>query len=135
MPSRRPERVSGLLLETVADILLREVKDPRVSGVILTAASISPDLGEAKIFFRTLGSPPHYPDRTEVEAGLRSASAYIRRQIAGRLQLRRIPQLRFVYDTSIDQANHMESLFQQTRTKGTAQAASAVQKKKPQCPE
>jgi ribosome-binding factor A len=135
MPSRRPERVSGLLLETVADILLREVKDPRVSGVILTTASISPDLGEARIFFRTLGSPPHHPDRTEVEAGLKSASAYIRRQIAGRLQLRRIPQLRFLYDTSIDQANHMESLFQQARTKSTTQTASASQEKKPPCPE
>ncbi len=132
MPSRRPERVGGLLLETVADILLREVKDPRVSGVILTAASISSDLGEARIFFRTLGSSP---DRTEVGAGLKSASSYIRRQIAGRLQLRRIPQLRFVYDTSIDQANHMESLFQQARAKSTAQTASASQEKKPQCPE
>lgn len=135
MLSRRPERVSGLLLETVADILLREVKDPRVSGVILTAASISPDLGEARIFFRTLGSPPHHPDRTEVEVGLKSAGAYIRRQIAGRLQLRRIPQLRFVYDTSIDQANHMESLFQQARTKSAAQATSASQEKKSPCPE
>lgn len=132
MPSRRPERVSGLLLETVADILLREVKDPRVRGVTLTAVSLSPDLGEARIFFRTLGSPPH---RTEVEVGLKSASAYIQRHIAGRLRLRRIPQLRFVYDTSIDQANHMESLFQQTRTKSAAQAVSASQEKKLPCPE
>ncbi len=135
MPSRRPERVSGLLLEMVADILLREVKDPRVSGVILTTVSLSPDLGEAKIFFRTIGSLPHHPDRTEVEVGLKSAGAYIRRQIAGRLQLRRIPQLRFVYDTSIDQANHIESLFQQARTKSVPQAASASQEKKPPCPE
>ena len=135
MASRRPERISGLLLETVATTLLREVKDPRVKGVILTSASISPDLGEARIFFRMLGSAGRKPDRAEAEAGLKSAGPYIRRQIAGRLQLRRIPQLRFVYDTSIDQANHMESLLQQARTKAAVPAPSASQENKPPCPE
>jgi len=134
MASRRPERVSGLLLETVAAILLREVKDPRVQGVILTAASVSPDLGDARIFFRTLGSAGRQPDRAEVEAGLKSAGPYIRRQLARRLQLRRIPQLHFVYDTSIDQANHMESLLEQARTKAAAPAPSASQENKPPCP-
>ena len=115
-------------------MLLREVKDPRVRGVILTAASISPDLGDARIFFRTLGSAERQPNRAEVEAGLKSAGPYIRRQIAGRLQLRRIPQLRFVYDKSIDQANHMESLLQQARTKAAAPTPSTSQENKPPCP-
>lgn len=111
MPSKRPERVSGLLLQAVAEILLREVKDPRINGITPTAASISPDLKEAKVFFRTLR-----PDElTDAQAGLSSAAGYIRRQISIRLRLRRTPLLRFVYDTSIDQASHMESLLQQAR--------------------
>ena len=141
MSSRRPERISGLLLQTVSEILLREVKDPRINGVTLTAASISPDLKEAKVFFRTLDydAQDSAEEHAQVEAGLRSAAGYIRRQIATRLQLRRTPQLRFQYDTALDQANHMESLLQQTRKQtemmSAMQAEQEQQKKDSECPE
>lgn len=130
MPSRRPERVSGLLLQAVAEILLREVKDPRISGITPTAASISPDLKEATVFFRTL----HPHELAEAEAGLHSAAGYIRRQISVRLRLRRTPVLRFEYDTSIDQANHMESLLQQAREMSSPKN-DATQEEKQECPE
>jgi ribosome-binding factor A len=133
MSSRRPERISGLLLQAVSEILLREVKDPRINGVTLTAASISPDLKEAKVFFRTLDYNAQ-EEHEQVEAGLKSAAGYIQRQIATRLQLRRTPQLRFQYDTALDQANHMESLLQQTRTM-SAVHSEEQQEKDPECPE
>lgn len=134
MPSRRPERISGLLLQAVSEILLREVKDPRINGVTLTAASISPDLKEATVFFRTLDytAAEKHP---QAEAGLKSAAGYIQRQIATRLQLRRTPQLRFRYDTALDQANHMESLLQQTRTMSAAHSAKEQPEKDSECPE
>lgn len=137
MSSRRPERIGGQLLQAVSEILLREVKDPRINGVTLTAASISPDLKEAKVFFRTLDQNAA-EGHTQVEAGLRSAAGYIRRQIATRLQLRRTPQLRFQYDTALDQANHMESLLQQTRKQTQMMNASLSEQqleKDPECPE
>ena len=110
MSSRRPERVRGLLQEAVADILLREVKDPRVSGVTVTGAKLSPDLRTARIFVRTLQSDT---DETRAEAltGLRSATGYVRRQVAARLRLRYTPTIEFAYDRTLDEANRLESLF------------------------
>lgn len=107
MPVRRPERVSGLLLHAIADIVLREVKDPRVSGVTVTAATLSPDLRLARIFVRTLQDET----RADTLAGLQSAAGYIRRQVAARLQLRYTPTLEFLYDTTLDEVNHLENLF------------------------
>lgn len=113
MPSRRPERVSGLLLEVVAEILLREVKDPRVNGVTLTGASISSDLKIAKVFFSTLRPEEH----TSALAGLQSATGYIKRQVASRLRLRHTPELRFVYDETLEKANRLEGLLRQVEQK------------------
>ena len=111
MPSRRPERVSGLVLQAVADILLREVKDPRVNGVTVTAATMSPDLRGARIFIRTLQDET----RAEALAGLQSATGYIRRQVAARLGLRYTPTLEFRYDNTLDEVNHLENLFHQIK--------------------
>ena len=107
MPSRRSERVSGLLLHAVADILLREVKDPRVSGITVTAARMSPDLRTARIFFRTLQEAKH----AAALDGLQSATSYIRRQIAARLRLRYTPAIGFFYDNTFDEVSHLENLF------------------------
>ena len=109
MSSRRPERVRGLLQETVAEILLREVKDPRIEGITLTGVDITPDLKLAKIYFSTL-----QPENHEAAlVGLKSAAGYIKRQIAIRLQLRHTPELRFLYDTTLEKANRLESLLRQ----------------------
>jgi len=113
MPSRRPERVSGLLLEVVAETLLREVKDPRVSGVTLTGATISPDLKIAKVFFSILRPE----EQISALAGLQSATGYIKRQVASRLRLRHTPELRFVYDETLEKANRLESLLRQVEQK------------------
>jgi ribosome-binding factor A len=113
MASRRSERVSGLLLEVVSEVLLREVKDPRVRTVTLTGASISPDLKLAKVFFTTLQAQ----NQTAALAGLKSATGYIKRQIASRLQLRHTPEIQFVYDTTLEKAAHLEQLIRQATKK------------------
>lgn len=109
MPSRRPERVRGALLEVIAEVLLREVKDPRVSRVTLTGVSISPDLKAAKVFFTTRASG----EQAAALAGLQSATGYIKRQVASRLQLRHTPDLQFLYDTTLDKATRLENLLRQ----------------------
>lgn len=109
MPSRRPERVRGQLLEAVAEILLREVKDPRVEGITLTGVDITPDLKLAKVYF-SARSPEN---QDSALAGLKSASGYIKRQISMRLQLRHTPELRFLYDTTLEKANRLEHLLRQ----------------------
>ena len=111
MPTRRPERLSGLLLHAVAEILLREVKDPRVRGVTLTGVTVSSDLRTATVFFRTL----RVEEQPAAQAGLQSATGYIRHQIAGRLRLRHIPTLSFRYDATLDKATRLESLLRQAK--------------------
>jgi ribosome-binding factor A len=113
MPSRRPERVSGLLLETIAETLFREVNDPRVSTVTLTGVRIGPDLKTAKIFF-TLRRKE---DLADAIAGLRKATGFIRRQISGRLQLRYVPELEFLHDETLENVNRLESLLRQAAEK------------------
>jgi ribosome-binding factor A len=113
MPSRRRERVSGLLLQTLAEILLREVKDPRVAGVTLTDATISPDLKIAKVFFTTFREE----DRSATLAGLQSAAGYMKHQLASRMRLRHTPELHFLYDTTLEQAHRLEHLLRQVNEK------------------
>lgn len=111
MPSRRVERLSGLLRETVAEILLHEVKDPRVRVVTVMDAVVSPDLREAKIFFTTRQATEH----AAALAGLRSATGYIKRQVASRLHLRYTPDLQFLYDPTLERAHRLEQLLRQVR--------------------
>ena len=113
MPSRRPERISGLLLEVVAETLLREVKDPRLQAITITGVRISPDLKTAKIFFTTRQEE----ELTEVLAGLRKATGFIKRQVASRLHLRYTPDLEFHYDETLEKANRLESLLRQAAEK------------------
>lgn len=113
MPSRRPERVSGLLLEVVAETLLREVKDPRLQAVTVTGVKVSPDLKTAKVFFTTRQDE----ELPEVLAGLRKATGFIRRQVASRLQLRHIPDLEFRHDETLEKVHHLEGLLRQAAEK------------------
>ena len=107
MASRRSERVGGLLVEVVAEILLREVKDPRLEGITVTAAAMSPDLRAARVFVRPLSGNKD----VDALAGLKSASGYIRRQVAGRMGLKYTPGLTFVYDETLDDVNRLEGIF------------------------
>ena len=113
MPSRRPERVNSLILESIAEIILREVKDPRVHDVTLTAVSVGPDLKLARVFFSTFRPE----DRKPALEGLSSAAGYIKRQVAGRLRLRHTPELRFLFDETLEKANRLESLLHQIEQK------------------
>jgi ribosome-binding factor A len=79
----------------------------------LTSASISPDLKVAKVFFTTRQAEA----QETAQAGLRSATGYIKRQIAGRLRLRHTPDLHFLYDTTLERANRLESLLRQIEEK------------------
>ena len=99
--------------EAIAEILLREVKDPRVHNVTLTAVTVGPDLKLAKVYFSTLRPE----DREPALEGLRSASGYIKRQVSSRLRLRHTPELRFLFDETLERANHLESLLRQVEQK------------------
>lgn len=98
--SRRRERIGEQLRGEIARILRDEVSDPRVAMLTLTRVEVSPDLAVAKVFWSALDLSAE--TRIEVVAqGLQSASAFVRRQLAHSLSLRRTPELTFCHDPSL----------------------------------
>ncbi len=90
-------------------VLLREIKDPRVSGEIIsiTAAEVTPDLKFATVYFSALSGDPK-----EIKKGLESAKGFIRREIAQRLNLRQTPEFSFAHDHSIEHGAHISKLLE-----------------------
>lgn len=117
--SRKIERVSSLFREEISSLLLREVKDPRLSGVIsVTEVIITPDLRSAHIYISMMGSEE---EKKGIMSGLESASGFIRREMAHRLQMRRIPDLIFIRDDSIERGARLLKLIDEEHQKKNSQ--------------
>ena len=112
MDYKRSDRVADLLLEEVAELLNREVNDPRVVPVTLTAVKVSKDLRHARIYFSLLEAEG---DKDEVLQGLRRATGYIRAKVAKRLQLRFVPEIEFLYDEASANADRIEKLLREVK--------------------
>lgn len=108
---RRSFRVAERIQALVAQDILR-MGDPRFSLVTITSAAISPDLRQAKIYWLVHGDKER---RVEVQEAFEGASRYIRRTIADALGTRIVPELRFYYDNSLDEAERMDRLFESIR--------------------
>jgi ribosome-binding factor A len=108
MSSRRIVRVNQLLLEELASLLRRESKDPRVRTVTITGVETTTDLKHADVFVRTLGGEMPVEDAIE---GLESAEGFLRGQLGRSLRLRRIPELRFIADDTLEHARKIEDLL------------------------
>lgn len=111
MSKRRQHRVADLIQRELSDIVQRRVKDPRLEGLTITGARVSPDYSYADVHFYRLGGDPKALE--EALEGLESARGFIRRELAGRLRIRHTPELRFHLDESIDYGDHIESLLAQ----------------------
>lgn len=98
--TRRAERVSNLIRQEISELLQEQVNDPRLKSLIsVTRVSTSADLRNAKVFVSVLGDTA---DKTEVIEGFKAASGFLRRELAGRLVLRYVPELSFHFDDSIE---------------------------------
>ncbi len=104
--SRRVERLNEQVKRELSDILRTEVRDPRVGLVTVTEARVAPDLSFARVYVRPLGG-----DEEELFAGLQKATPYIRRELAQRLNVRHVPELRFEPDHALEHALHIEKLL------------------------
>lgn len=104
--TRRVERLNEQVKREISDILRTEVRDPRVGLVTVTEARVAPDLSFARIYVRPLGG-----EEEEMFAGLEKATPYIRRELAQRLSVRHVPELRFEPDHALEHALHIEKLL------------------------
>jgi len=105
---RRPARVADAIREDIAGALIREIKDPRVALIAITAVSVSPDLRSARVLY---SCPPEDSDR--VAAGLASCKGFLRSHLAKSLGLRCVPELDFRYDLSVERQLEMERLLKE----------------------
>ena len=115
--AHRVERVNSLIRQEISELLQRQVKDPRLGNFVsVTAVSASPDLRSAKIFVSCLGSEGK---KQEILSALAAASGFFRKELGKRLRLRRIPELSFQWDDSIERGTHLLQLLDQLDTDST----------------
>ena len=103
----RPQRVGDLIQRELSELVARELRDPRVGMVTLTAVDVSPDMSHAKVLFTLLDKER----LEEVQEGFRRAAGFLRSQLAKRVKLYSIPELRFEYDESIERADRLSRLI------------------------
>jgi ribosome-binding factor A len=105
----RARRVADQIQRELPELIRQEVKDPRVGMLTITEVEVSRDMEHAKVFFTTLGAA------TEHEAclqGLQRASGFLRSQLSHRMQLRVVPKLSFVYDSSVERGMELSKLIE-----------------------
>jgi len=109
--SHRIERVNQLIRQEISELLQRELKDPRLgSFVAVTEVDTSLDLRHAKVYISFLSNEEQ---RKDALAALTGASSFIRKELARKLRIRRIPELSFHWDTSIEQGDRISRLIDQ----------------------
>ena len=103
----RPQRLGDLIQREISDLIRLEVRDPRVGMITITSVDVSPDVKHAKIFFTVLEKEK----LPETLAGLNRSAGFLRSQLAKRLQMYTTPELRFVYDESVERGDHLSRLI------------------------
>jgi len=104
----RIERVEGLIIKEVSSIIREDVNDPRIGFISLTRVKLSPDLENANIFVSILGDEKQKNDSMY---GLNSARRFIRGKLGDVLEMRQVPELRFVRDDSLEKGSNVLGLL------------------------
>jgi len=105
----RPERVAETIKREMAEILTNRLRDPRLGGMIsVTDVEVTPDLSLARVYVSVLA-----PDdaRDKALAALAHSAGFVRHELAPRLGLREVPEIRFLLDTSIQQGARVDELL------------------------
>lgn len=110
MSQLRVEKVQELMKQEISEIILREVKDPRIGFVTVTSVACTPDLREAKVYVSIMGSEEQVKSSW---AGIMSSLGFIRREVGKRIRLRFTPELHFELDKSLDYSAHIQELLLQ----------------------
>jgi ribosome-binding factor A len=104
----RAQRIADRIREELSEMLLQDVSDPRVAGVSITDVSVDRELAYAEVYFSSLEGS----DRaSEIQAGLKHAQGYLRRELSQRIELRTFPRLRFHWDPTYERAEKIERLI------------------------
>src|SRR6266513_83691 len=110
MGDGRMRRVDEAVREVLSDAIAKDLQDPRVGFVTVTAVDTSPDLRHARVFVSVLGDEKQ---REESLAGLSSSHGYLQAMVASKLRLKHTPQLEFVYDASSERVRRIGELLRE----------------------
>lgn len=114
--TRRTDRINGLLRQEISKLLSHELNDPRLSGVVsITQVETSTDLRHARVYVSVLGDQQ---EKNTVLSGINSATRFMRRELGERLTIRYVPELSFVLDESLDEAERIFNLMDSLGTNG-----------------
>lgn len=108
MNFKRADRVAEQIMVEMSDIIFKRVRDPRVHAITITSVKVTDDLRNAKIYFVEMGKDDCSP---EIKAGLSKATAFVRRELGKRLQLRCVPEIMFVHDQSFGYGSRIDKLL------------------------
>ena len=106
--TQRLARIEGEIQRVLSALVAREVRDPRVGNITVTAVNVAPDLSTARIWFVPFGDQ-HAPE--QVSEGLNRAAGFLRGEVGRALSLRHAPRLEFVYDKQIENADKLTRLI------------------------
>lgn len=123
MGQLRVEKVQELMKQEISQIILRELKDPRIGFVTVTSVECTGDLREAKVYVSLMGS------ESQVKScwmGLNSSLGFIRREIGKRIRLRVTPEISFALDKSLDYSAHIQELLLKIKAEDEAKAKDSA---------
>ncbi len=113
--SRRTQRLNALFRQELSDLIRSELRDPRLSGIVsLTRVEVSPDLENGTVFVSVLGDDE---SKTSSLHALSAAAPFLRRHLIDRVRIRRVPNLHFVLDESIEEAARVLDLMKKVSRK------------------
>ena len=119
----RPDRVGEQIREELSRILSRgEAHDPGIGFITLTRVQVTPDLQIARVFYTSLGDQKA---RKDTARALDRATPFFRRQIGGRLRLRRVPELEFRFDESIERQDRIEQILRDLHEQDAQRASES----------
>lgn len=106
----RKQRVADMLQVELSMLLHREVEDPRITNVTVTAVDVARNFAHAKVFVTALNDEAQA--KKDLMAALKAASGFMRSQLAKRVQMRTTPELRFIYDDSVQRGYTISELIE-----------------------
>jgi ribosome-binding factor A len=113
MSSHRLERINAQIQREIGELIQQHLRDPRLSEfVAVTEVSTAPDLKTSKIFVSSIGGEQ---DQEKTLTALNSASGFLRTALAKRIKMRYTPELRFLWDSSIEHGDKVLRLLDQVR--------------------
>jgi ribosome-binding factor A len=119
----RPDRVGEQIRQELSQIIAQQVHDPGIGFITLTRVKVTPDLQLARVLYTVMGDEKQ---KKETVKALERAIPFLRRQIGSRIRLRRVPDLQFFYDESIEHQDRIEQiLLDLKRERDANDAASA----------